>query len=169
MGKVVPMNTTITLRGVKTDLNSAVGHQWVADCCRAGEGLCEDRDLMEKWELSASEFEKISKSPVLLRAVRAESERRVRSGVAASEAAQKIFVRAPAVLGNILDDQHASPKHRIDSARELRACALGNSDDGSAANSEHITISINLGGDIEVYEKTLTPKPPTVEDKTDGE
>jgi hypothetical protein len=49
----------------------------------------------------------------------------LRNGVAAREAAAKEFIKAPAVLGGILNDQSANAKHRIDSARELRATAHG--------------------------------------------
>src|SRR5262245_37694416 len=105
MGKIVPLSSvTITLRGIKTDLGSAVGCQFVVDCVRAGESLITDQELIEKWEIPQADFEKISKNPALIRAIRAESERRVRNGTAAREAAAKIFTRAPQVLGTILDD-----------------------------------------------------------------
>jgi hypothetical protein len=103
----------------------------------------------------------------LIRAIRAESERRVHSGASARESAAKIFVRAPQVLGTILDDKSASPKHRIDSARELRATATGGGDDGAASSSEKFTIVINLGADTEVYEKSRAPMKPIIEGETD--
>ena len=162
MGKIVPLNNTVVLRGTKTDLTSAAGYQFVVDCTRAGEGLLSDDELRDKYELSQAEFQKISTNKALIRAIRAESQRRVNLGTAAREAAAKIFVRAPQVLGNILDDKSASPKHRIDSARELRATAIGSdSERNTADSSEKFVIQINLGADhVEVYEKTLAPKPP---------
>jgi hypothetical protein len=53
----------------------------------------------------------------LTRAVQAEHERRIRNGTAAQEAAAKEFANAPTILGNILRDNQASPKHRIEAAR----------------------------------------------------
>jgi hypothetical protein len=169
VGNVVTMNT-IVLRGIATDLTSATGHQWVVDCCRAGEGLCSDQDLQAKWEIPPDEFEKISKNPALIRAVRAESELRVRRGIAAKEAACKHWAKAPKILDEIASSEQSGVRGRIEAIRELRTTALGNNGDGSAAdNSERITISINMGGDVEVYEKTITPKPPMIESKTDGD
>ena len=168
MGNIVKLNTTIVLHGIATDLTSATGHQWVVDCCRAGEGLCSDQELMEKWELSPGDFEKISKNPALIRAIRAESERRIRSGEAARESAAKIWVRAPAVLGTILDDQHASPRHRIESAKELRTTVLGSGGERSPVDtSEKFIIRINIGGSSEIYEEVKPMKTPipTIEDK----
>ena len=176
MGNVVGLSNIIILRGVPTDLMSAVGHQFVVDCVRAGEGLITDADIKDKYEISSDEFEKITKNTALIRAIRSESERRVRNSTAARESAAKISVRAPQVLGTILDDKSASPRHRIESARELRATATGPGAESAAAAGEKFIITINLSGDgtdhIEHYEKPLKPmKPlaPVIEDKTDDE
>ena len=56
-------------------------------------------------------------------AVRAERERRILSGEAPKEAAQRHFTKAPAVLNDILTDEQVSPRHRIEAARELRQVA----------------------------------------------
>jgi hypothetical protein len=66
-------------------------------------------------------------------------------------------------------DSH--PKHKIDAFKELRHTAIGSSGDGSTADtSEKFTIVINLGADhVEHFETTITPRPPTIEDKADGD
>src|SRR5262249_24334367 len=145
-------------------------------CTRAGEGLLTDNDLRDKYELSDKNWEKIAKNTTLIRAIRAESERRVRNGEAARESAAKIFVRPPQVLGTILDDKSASPRHRIESARELRRTAVGPGSEAAADAGEKFIITINLGADgadyVEHYEKPIKPmKPlaPVIEDKTDGD
>src|SRR5262245_16309070 len=119
------MDSTVVLRGIAVELSSHVGHQFVTDCVRAGEGLLTDKEVVEKYEIPPEDWKEIIENTALIRAIRAESERRVRNGVAARESAAKIFVRAPQVLGTILDDKSASPRHRIESARELRATASG--------------------------------------------
>jgi hypothetical protein len=111
------MSNTIVLRGLPVDLTSATGHQFVVDCTRAGEGLLTDNDLRDKYELSDKNWEK---SPKTLRSYvpfEPRANGAFRNGTAARESAAKIFVRAPQVLGDILDDKSASPRHRIESAR----------------------------------------------------
>jgi hypothetical protein len=171
MGKIVPLNNTVTLRGIKTDLGSAAGHAFTVDCCRAGEGLVSDDELRDKYELSQAEFQKISTNKALIRAIRAESQRRVNLGTAAREAAAQKFVKAPQVLDSIMSDSSANPRHRIDAAAQLRTTALGGGDDRNTADtSEKFVISIHLGSDVERFEKTIAPmKPlvPTIEGKID--
>jgi hypothetical protein len=153
------MSSIITLRGLPIDLDSAAGHQFVVDACRAGEGVITDSELCEKYEISPENLTAISRNKALIRAIQAERERRVRSGTAARESAAKIFVRAPQVLGDILDDKSASPRHRIESAKELRATANGPGAESAGEASERFVITINLGGDVETYSKSRTVNP----------
>jgi len=91
---------------------------------------------------------------------RPEHERRIRNGDAAREAAAKLFAEAPEVLGNILHDKHASPRHRIEAARELRATAnTGAEKTGDTA--DRVVITINLGADHKlVFDKQIAPLMP---------
>jgi hypothetical protein len=99
------MSNVVVLRGIPTDLTSAVGHQFVVDCVRAGEGLITDKD--------------------------------------------------------ILNDKSASPRHRIESARELRQTAIGPGTENTADTGEKFIITINLGADhVEHYEKSIAPMKP---------
>jgi hypothetical protein len=150
------------LRGLPTDLASVIGHQFVTDCTRAGEGLITDKELVEKYEIPPDDWKEIIENTKLVRAIRAESERRVRNGEAARESAAKIFDKAPTVLGDILNDKSASPRHRIESARELRQTAIGTADSKNTADDgEKFIITINLGADhVEYYEKSRTPMKP---------
>jgi hypothetical protein len=101
-------------------------------------------------------------------AVDAERERRVLNGQAAREAAQRHFAKAPTVLGDILTDEHISPRHRIEAARELRQ-VVGDRLDTASGTGEKFVITINLGGDEKlVYEREITPRPPLSPDY-DGE
>ena len=83
--------SNIVLGGVPVELASDIGRQFVVDCTRAGEGLISDRELAEIYEISPADWQNIAKDAALGRAIRAERDRRVRSGVAAREAAAKTF------------------------------------------------------------------------------
>jgi hypothetical protein len=168
------MNNTVVLHNLEIELDSSAGRAFTIDCVRAAEGLCSDDDIKTKYEISAEDWEGITTNKALIRAIQTERERRVRKGIAAQESAAKIFARAPAVLGTILDDEHASPRHRIESARELRTTASSGAGAENIADAgEKFIITINMGeGHIEHYEKTIAPmKPlvPVIEDKTDGD
>jgi len=160
--------TTITLRGIRVELDSAAGHEFVVSACQAAEGLTEDSELCEKWELSPEELKAIANIKAVGRAIKSELARRVNTGVAARQAAAKEFATAPKVLGKLLrGDVH--PKHAVDIHRELRATVSG-AEGERAADTEKFTIIINMGADSEVYEKERLPmKPlvPVIEDKTD--
>jgi hypothetical protein len=154
-----PDDTSVTLRGVKVPLNSDVGGAFVSDASRNKERLFSDQRLIEKYGLSMDAWTEIAKNPAFRLAVDAEHERRVFNGDAARESAAKIFSEAPTVLGEILNDKQASPKHRIDAARELRATAnVGAEKVGDDADRFHIVI--NLGGDKVVIDKQVAPLTP---------
>jgi len=145
----------ITLRGIAVEITSAAGYEFVVDATRAAEGLIDDQELAEKYELSPQDLENIASNKMVGRAIRDERERRVRSGAAARESAAKIFVRAPKVMGTILDNEQASPRHRIEASRELRATAIGTGDDNCRAETEKFIIRIDLsasGGEVEHHE-----------------
>ena len=75
--EVQPMGDVISLRNTSIDLTSDVGHAFVVDCVRAGEGILTDKELQEKYELSPADWQNITKDMALGRAIRAERERRV--------------------------------------------------------------------------------------------
>jgi hypothetical protein len=150
------MASTIALNGTETALATPEGREFVADCVRAGEGLITDAELREKYEIAANVWKGITKNKTLVQAIRTESERRVRTGVAAQEAAAKHYAKAPNYLNDLMVDPKTHPKFRIESAKELRATAIGN-DNGGASNVDKFVININLGAKSEYYE--FTPKP----------
>ena len=152
MGDIVQLRSPI-------DTNTDLGRAFVVDATRAGEGLLTDQELQEKYELSPADWLAITKDKAIGRAVRSESERRVRNGTAAREAAAKHFLYAPAVLNQIMTDADSNPRHKIEAIKELRATANGGSEKGPAPG-ELFSIVINLGSDhVEKYEVDITPKP----------
>ena len=151
------MGDVISLRNTSIDLTSDVGHAFVVDCVRAGEGILTDKELQEKYELSPADWQNITKDMALGRAIRAERERRVFAGTAAREAAAKYFVRAPSILDQIMADEQSNPKHKIEAIRELRQTAIVDNAD-RPAQTERFIIRIDLtagGGDVETYDKTI--------------
>jgi hypothetical protein len=137
---------TVTLRGVKIDVNSDVGAAFVLDCCRHIEDLVTAESLRAKYGLLDEEaWQQLATNKPLQRAIAAAKTRRIHDGSAAREHAQHLFLAAPAVLGGIVADASASPRHRIDAVRELRACAAVGPEASAPADSERIRININFG------------------------
>jgi hypothetical protein len=161
------MRGSIVIGGAQVDLDSDLGQAFVTDACRSAESLLSDKDLIEIYSVNPAELVALSKNTEFARALRAERDRRVRSRQAARESAAQIFVRAPKVMGEILDNAQANDRHRIEAARELRAQAAPEST-SVAANEDRFTITINLGADgvnhIESYSESrvVTPEPPKV-------
>ena len=105
-------------------------------------------------------WERLADNAPLLKAVQAERERRITSGDAAREGAQRAFAKAPTVLGDILTDKQVSPRHRIEAARELRQ-VVGDGPDTASGTGEKFVITINLGEDKKlVFEKEIAPQRP---------
>jgi len=151
------MGDVVVLRSVPIDLNSDVGHQFVTDCTRAGEGLITDKELAEKYELSPADWQSITKDVALGRAIRAERDRRLLNGTAVREAACKHLIKGPGILGEIMSAADSNPKHKIEAIRELRQTAINENND-RPAQSERFIISIDLtagGGDVETYNKSI--------------
>jgi len=154
-----PDNNTVTLRGVQVPLNSDVGAAFVSDCARNRERLFSDDQLQEKYDIDPRDWNDIIKNKPLRLAINSECERRMLNGDSAREAAAKQFTKAPAVLGGILEDQGASPRHRIEAAKELRATARAG-DERPGDTPDRVIISINLGNDekLVVDSGPLPPK-----------
>ena len=64
-------------------------------------------------------------------------------------------MQAPDVLGGIMLDASASPKHRINSAKTLDAFAANGPE--SAPASDRFVITINLGSDTLRFDKSIAP------------
>jgi hypothetical protein len=161
-----PAPETVTLRGVRVPLASDVGHAFVVDCARNRERLFSDDQIREKYDISPDAWDEIAKNKALRLAINSESERRMLNGTTAQEAAAKIFTEAPEVMGSILRDNQASPRHRIEASKELRTTARF-PDETPGADAEHFTITINLGTDEKLVVDCGPPKQP--KENPDGE
>src|SRR5262249_29440295 len=152
-----PNTTTVTLRGVSVPLNSDVGQAFVADCCRNRERIFSDARLQEKYSIDPSDWNDIVNNKALRLAISAECDRRMLNGDSAKESAAKIFTEAPEVLGSILRDNKASPRHRIEASKELRATAHSD-DEKPGAEKDRVIVTINLGGDERLVVDCGPPK-----------
>jgi hypothetical protein len=66
-------------------------------------------------------------------------------------------VKAPDVLGGIMLDAGASPKHRIDASKTLDAFAANGPEAASA--SDRYIITINLGSEVLHFDKSIAITP----------
>jgi hypothetical protein len=151
-------NDTVVLHGRTVELTSDEGRKFVVDCVRAAEKLISDSELQEIYEISPENWAKLEQNRSLIKAIRDERKRRIRNGQTAKEAAAGFFVKAPTVLDSIMSDERASPRHRIEAAREIRQVAIGSGDESTAEATERFTITINLGADVEPFKLDVDPK-----------
>ena len=109
MGDVVELKPA----GLENDL------EFVSDLARFRENLLDEKAIRKKYRLANDVWEKLADDDALIRKVEAESTRRIRDGSSKREKAQQLVVRAPDILGKIMDDDSQSARHRIDSAKVL--------------------------------------------------
>jgi hypothetical protein len=129
-----------------TDLSK--DHDFIADLSRFSEGILNETDVRKKHYLSDEDWERLGSDERLIRAIEDEKIRRVRNGSHAREKAQQVFVTAPGVLDRILHDDGVSPRHKIESARELRAIAAVGPE--AQPTADRFSIVINLGEDHKI-------------------
>jgi len=138
--------TNITLNGTTVALDSATGNEFIRDATRAAEGVIDDIELQEKFDLTAEDLQKLAANKAVARSIREERARRLRSGLAVREAAQKEFIQSPKIMGEILADKENSPRHRIEASRELRSTAFSADDRERPIDTERFLIRIDISG-----------------------
>jgi hypothetical protein len=121
-------------------------HEFITDCARYAEGLLTEKEVKKKHHFDDVTWERLGEDDALVEAIEAEKSRRVRSGLAKRELAQKHVVKAPDVLNTIMLDCAASPKHRIDSAKVLDQFAANGPETAPAADRFIITINLSADG-----------------------
>jgi hypothetical protein len=137
------LHGSVVLRGIEISLDSDIGNGFVVDCTRHVEELVSAEQLKAKYRLTEEAWRQLAENEPLQHAVERTKERRIRSGAAAKEKAQHLFLTAPSVLSSILNDSAASPRHRIEAARELRQTAAIGSE-AATLSAEHFSIRIDL-------------------------
>jgi hypothetical protein len=101
-------------------LTSLVDNQeFIGDMCRFQEGITTEKALRKKYRLfDEAAWEKLNDDE-LVRAIEAESVRRIRDGSAKREKSQQLITKAPNILDSIATDPNASPRHRVDAIKVL--------------------------------------------------
>jgi hypothetical protein len=132
-------------------------HDFIADCARYAEGLLSEQDVKKKHHFDDATWGRLGDNEALIEAIEAEKTRRIRNGSTKRERAQKLVAQAPGVLGDIMLDISASPKHRIDASKTLDTFAANGPETAPAA--DRFIITINLGSDVERYSKSIKVDP----------
>lgn len=145
------MGEVVDLHGQPVQLEDDL--EFISDLARYAEGLFSEQDVKKKHHLSADTWERLGSNEVLIEKIEAEKVRRIRNGSAKREKAQQLVVQAPDVLGGIMLDASASPKHRINSAKALDAFAANGPE--AAPASDRFQITINLGSDVLHFDKSI--------------
>ena len=145
------MGEVVDLHGQPVQLEDDL--EFISDLARYAEGLFSEQDVKKKHHLSADTWKRLGSNEVLIEKIEAEKVRRIRNGSAKREKAQQLVVQAPDVLGGIMLDASASPKHRIDSAKALDAFAANGPE--AAPASDRFQITINLGSDVLHFDKSI--------------
>jgi len=147
---------------------------FVEDLSRYAEGILTEEQIKKKYHFDDATWARLGEDEKLIEAIEAEKTRRIRSGITARERAQRLFAETPAVLGDILHGETVSPRHKIESARELRAIAATGPENRPAA--DRFIITIDLSGDrkldkpdpsdVIIIDATPQKAPPAVTDKS---
>jgi hypothetical protein len=152
---------TTALIPAQTDAKSLhTNFEFLSDCCRYSENILSEEDVRKKWHFDAATWKGLGDNEALIEAIEAEKVRRIRNGSAKRERAQQLVVQAPDVLGDIMLDASASPKHRIDASKVLDTFAANRP--GAAAEQDRFIIRIDLtagGGEVLEFNKPLKPDP----------
>jgi hypothetical protein len=138
---------------------------FISDMCRFSENILSEAAVRKKYRLTESDWEKLNDDD-LVRAIEAESARRVRDGSVKRERAQLLVTRAPDVLGKIMDDDSQSARHRIDSCKVLNDFAA-NGPEAATAGTRFL-IQINMGADTLTFNKQIRPLEPGEIDPDDS-
>jgi hypothetical protein len=128
-------------------------HEFIADCARYSEGLLTEKEVKKKHHFDDATWERLGSDDALVEAIEGEKLRRIRNGSTKRERAQQLVAQAPGVLGGIMLDASASPKHRIDASKTLDAFAANGPEAAPAA--DRFVITINLGDEVLHFDKSI--------------
>ena len=139
-------------------------HEFIADLARFAEGLTTEEAIRKKYRLSDDVWTKLGDDDELVRAITDEKTRRIRNGATKRERAQQLVIEAPEILGAIMRNTKNSPRHRIDAAKGLDDIS-GNAPEAATAQDRFV-ITINLNGDVEHFDKSISITPNDPNDTT---
>jgi hypothetical protein len=121
--------------------------EFIVDLARFAEALTDEAAIRKKYRLSDAVWNALGEDDDFVRAVTDEKTRRIRNGSHKREKAQLLVVKAPDVLGGIMNSAGANDRHRIDACKVLNDFAANGPAGVPAA--DRFQIVINLGADLE--------------------
>src|SRR5215813_10928448 len=133
-----------------SDLASSLreNHELVEDLARYADGILTEKQVRQRWHLANDEvWTSLGTDESFVERVELEKTRRIRSGATKRELAQLRVVRAPEVLDQILSNERASPRHRIDAAKALDDLA-GFAPQRPGVEQDRVVIHIDLSADV---------------------
>ena len=149
------MGDVVDLHGQPAHLEDDL--DFVADCCRYAENILSEAAVKKKYHFDDATWERLGSNEALIEVIEAEKVRRIRNGSTKRERAQQLVVQAPNVLGDIMLDASASPKHRIDCSQSIRCICRQWT--GRRAGVGPIRDQINLGSDVLRFDKIDRARP----------
>src|SRR5262249_41147915 len=122
-------------------------HEFLADCARYLEGLYTRSQVKKRWRnIDDATWDRLGDDNELVDAIELERTRRIRDGSAKRELAQKhIAADGPNTLHNIIRNERANDKHRIDAVKALDSLT-GNP--AEIEQKDRIYIRIDMGADV---------------------
>jgi hypothetical protein len=135
--------------------------EFIQDMARYRESILDEKSIRKKYRVDAEVWEKLGDDDALIRAIEAESIRRVRDGSCKREKAQKLVVKGPDILDSIASDVSASPRHRVDAIKTLDSMSSNGPESAPASDRFIISIVLNSDGDNQTlrFNKSIKPDP----------
>src|SRR6476619_4340924 len=118
----------------------------IENLARFSDGTLSEAAVKARHRLSNEDWAALGESDRLVELVEACKLRRIRSGATKRERAQIEVVDGPLILGKIMRDAGANPRHVIDSVKTLDTLAANGAE--AAAAGARFEITINLGADV---------------------
>jgi len=151
----------LTMRDVANFIDN---HEFIADMCRYSEGVLTEAQVKRRWQkvIDDATWSQLGEDEELITLIQAEKIRRIRSGQTAKEKAQLHVTKSPDILDAIMSDNSTPPRHRIESAKELRALAAIGPE--ATSTEERFSIVINLGEDHKLIKIDKPIRPGVIDD-----
>ena len=93
--------------------------EFIADMARFGELILTEKAIRKKYRLADDVWNALGNDDNLVRAIKAESVRRIRDGSCKREKSQALVVKAPDVAASIMLNDSANDRHRLDACKVL--------------------------------------------------
>jgi hypothetical protein len=149
------MGDLIDMHGKPVPTNDDFSPELVTDLARFSEGLVTEKAIRKRYRFDEDTWKALGSNDALVEAIEDEKVRRIRSGNTKRERAQVLVTEAPNVLGSIMNDPSASPRHRVDACKTLDTFAANGPE--AAPASDRFVITINLGSDTLRFDKSIAP------------